>query len=71
MDHAKMIVTVEKEFESTTTTGGTLSLEGCRNCLTEFITELMVKDDQFREMINKAGKKANEIRRKIRASKEN
>lgn len=49
----------------------TLVQGGCMKCLEESFTALMVQNSQVRELINRAGRRANEIRRDERERRNN
>jgi len=61
-EHFKLSIRAMKALRNHDATGIHLELTGCRDCMKQAITLLLVHDPEFRGMINECGRAANEIR---------
>jgi hypothetical protein len=61
-NHAQLIISVSRLVEGTSITAVKAELNGCKNCLVTAITNLLLCDNDFKELINKSIRSANEIK---------
>lgn len=62
-DHFKMTISGDNHADMTAIK---LLIDGCRNCLQTAIVTLLVRDPEFRALINQCGRDANKIREQQR-----
>lgn len=65
--HAALKITVGSEILNDTSQLATCEIEGCEGCLIQALTMLLLTDTKMKNVLNKAIRKANEIK----ASKQN
>lgn len=58
--HALLIIKVDKQFGSSPALSG--EIKGCRKCLEQAITTILLQNEDFKNLFNAAIRKANEIK---------
>ena len=60
--HAELHVNVSRHSDPSAFVAAIVTVSGCKECLVKALTQVLLHDSKFKELINTAVRAANEIR---------